>query len=272
MKLGSCFFGCLAATGLAVLVISAVGAVGLSVGQGTDLAATDTAGNVTPIGIGGAIALLVVVFASYWAGGYVAGRMARFSGAEPGPGRLVVGRRPHGRPDRHSSDRRHTRSAPSPRSESSWSAWSARSSAGSAACTVTARSTRPAQTRPDQTNSRSVTGVSGAGAAPNFFGQTMTPRTTDRSAAQLRISHRPFRIRTVKRQDPHWQAQLVRTEVEGRFPELYLAAIPGITARPDVPGPRSQPWAASEEQLASAPALMIWCVDRWQLAGPVPRE
>ena len=85
MKLGSCFFW-LAATGLAVLVISLAGAVGLSVGQGTDLAATDTAGNVTPIGIGGAIALLVVVFASYWAGGYVAGRMARFSGARQGLG------------------------------------------------------------------------------------------------------------------------------------------------------------------------------------------
>jgi hypothetical protein len=39
---------------------------------------------VTTLGIAGAIAAAVIVFIAYFAGGYVAGRMARFSGAAQG--------------------------------------------------------------------------------------------------------------------------------------------------------------------------------------------
>lgn len=44
-------------------------------------AVTDTAKS---IGIAGIIALLAVLFVSYYCGGYVAGRMARFDGAKQG--------------------------------------------------------------------------------------------------------------------------------------------------------------------------------------------
>ena len=42
-------------------------------------------------GIGGGIAVLVVLFLAYLAGGYVAGRMARFDGARQGVAVWVIG-------------------------------------------------------------------------------------------------------------------------------------------------------------------------------------
>ncbi|MFF1635707.1 hypothetical protein [Leifsonia sp. NPDC058248] len=88
MKFGSAFFGWLAATGTAVLLTALVAAAGAAVGlgaNGTPQKAADQANsNAGTVGLIGAIALVVVLFVSYFAGGYVAGRMARFNGAKQG--------------------------------------------------------------------------------------------------------------------------------------------------------------------------------------------
>lgn len=83
VKVGSAFFGWLAATGTAVLLTALLAAAGIAVGlaAGTDLneAVTNPAA-----GTAGIIALLLILFVSYYCGGYVAGRMARFNGAKQG--------------------------------------------------------------------------------------------------------------------------------------------------------------------------------------------
>jgi hypothetical protein len=92
IKWGAAFFGWLSANGLAVLLIALVSAagVGLGLAQGVDTVdeATDQAAG---IGLGGAIAVLVVLFLAYLAGGYVAGRMARFDGIRQGLAVWLVG-------------------------------------------------------------------------------------------------------------------------------------------------------------------------------------
>lgn len=89
VKIGSAFFGWLAATGLAVLLTALVAAIGAAVGlnaTGGDAAEATEAATQNPstAGIIGAIAVLVILFVSYYSGGYVAGRMARFNGAKQG--------------------------------------------------------------------------------------------------------------------------------------------------------------------------------------------
>lgn len=91
VKAGSAFFGWLTATGTAVLltaIASAAGsAVALATGNTTGsvkAATTAVASNATTIGIAGGITLLVILLISYFCGGYVAGRMARFDGAKQG--------------------------------------------------------------------------------------------------------------------------------------------------------------------------------------------
>ena len=90
---GPAFFGWLVAVGVGVLLTALLSAAGAAVGL-TQLspqeAQSQAAGNPTEIGIASAIALLVVLFISYFAGGYVAGRMARFSGAKHGVGVWVI--------------------------------------------------------------------------------------------------------------------------------------------------------------------------------------
>jgi amino acid transporter len=92
IKWGAAFFGWLSANGLAVLLVALVSAAGVAIGltQGAPSTgeATQNAGG---IGIGGAIALLVVLFLAYLAGGYVAGRMARFDGARQGLAVWLIG-------------------------------------------------------------------------------------------------------------------------------------------------------------------------------------
>lgn len=87
-KFGSAFFGWLTAMGAALLLTALVSAAGTAIGLGAtpDLeeAADAVRDNVGTVGIIGAIALAVVLFVAYFAGGYVAGRMARFSGAKQG--------------------------------------------------------------------------------------------------------------------------------------------------------------------------------------------
>ncbi len=90
MKFGSAFFGWLTAMGTAVLLTALLAAAGTAIGlaatdnsvvQDATAAVTDTAAS---IGIAGIIALLVILFVSYFCGGYVAGRMARFDGTKQG--------------------------------------------------------------------------------------------------------------------------------------------------------------------------------------------
>jgi hypothetical protein len=88
IKWGSAFFGWLTAMGLAVLLTALLAAIGTAVGvsQGTDVDAAreQAAQNPETIGIAGGIALGVILLIAYFCGGYVAGRMARFSGARQG--------------------------------------------------------------------------------------------------------------------------------------------------------------------------------------------
>jgi hypothetical protein len=87
VKVGSAFFGWLAATGMAVLLTAFVAAAGTAVGlaNNTDVneAVNQMATNGT-VGVVGIVVLLVILFVSYYSGGYVAGRMARFNGAKQG--------------------------------------------------------------------------------------------------------------------------------------------------------------------------------------------
>ena len=83
VKVGCAFFGWLAATGLAVILTALVTAIGAAVVGTTDVTA-DLADDPAAFGWAGAIALLVILLVAYYSGGYVAGRMARFSGAKQG--------------------------------------------------------------------------------------------------------------------------------------------------------------------------------------------
>jgi hypothetical protein len=83
MKFGSAFFGWLTAAGLGVLLTALVAAIGTALGLSAEDVG-DGVARVTTLGIAGAVAAAVIVFIAYLAGGYVAGRMARFSGAAQG--------------------------------------------------------------------------------------------------------------------------------------------------------------------------------------------
>jgi hypothetical protein len=90
---GSAFFGWLSANGMAVLLIALLSALGVAFGLTSELddpaAATEQA--TTGAGLGAGIALLAALFLAYLAGGYVAGRMARFDGAKQGMAVWVIG-------------------------------------------------------------------------------------------------------------------------------------------------------------------------------------
>jgi hypothetical protein len=88
MKFGSAFFGWLTATGMAVLLgalAAAIGAgTGMSAGVSPEQIGQQPPGQLQSVGLVGAIVLAVLLFIAYYCGGYVAGRMARFSGAKQG--------------------------------------------------------------------------------------------------------------------------------------------------------------------------------------------
>jgi hypothetical protein len=92
IKWGAAFFGWLSANGLAVILVALLSAAGVALGlaQGVD-SADEAANQVETLGIGGGIAVLAVLFLAYLAGGYVAGRMARFDGARQGLAVWLVG-------------------------------------------------------------------------------------------------------------------------------------------------------------------------------------
>jgi hypothetical protein len=88
IKWGSAFFGWLTATGTAAILTALLVAAGAAVGVSTGIDTTDAPGqaaqNAGTIGVVGGITLLAVILIAYFCGGYVAGRMARFSGAKQG--------------------------------------------------------------------------------------------------------------------------------------------------------------------------------------------
>ncbi|SOC50503.1 hypothetical protein SAMN05660748_3253 [Blastococcus aggregatus] len=92
LKWGAAFFGWLSANGLAVLLVALLSAGGVAIGLTQGLDSTDEAADqADTIGLAGGIVLLVVLFLAYLAGGYVAGRMARFDGARQGIAVWVIG-------------------------------------------------------------------------------------------------------------------------------------------------------------------------------------
>ncbi len=92
LKWGSAFFGWLSANGLAVLLVALLSAGGVAIGLTEGISSVDDATDrADTIGLAGGITLLVVLFLAYLAGGYVAGRMARFDGARQGIAVWVIG-------------------------------------------------------------------------------------------------------------------------------------------------------------------------------------
>ncbi|MFH5823474.1 hypothetical protein [Georgenia sp. AZ-5] len=88
MKLGSGFFGWLAATGTAALLLAIAAAAGVGAGAAQSTSVEDAADranqNLESLSTVGGIVLLVVLFIAYFCGGYVAGRMARLDGVKQG--------------------------------------------------------------------------------------------------------------------------------------------------------------------------------------------
>jgi hypothetical protein len=85
---GASFFGWIVAIGIGVLLTAIVSAAGAAIGlthQNTAKSNADT------IGILGGALLIAIAVISYYAGGYVAGRMSRFDGARQGFGVWLIG-------------------------------------------------------------------------------------------------------------------------------------------------------------------------------------
>lgn len=84
IKVGSAFFGWLSAAGIAVLLVFLVAGMGAGLITGSEANIFSGVVSSPPDGMTGSVVLLSIVFVSLFAGGYVAGRMARFNGAGQG--------------------------------------------------------------------------------------------------------------------------------------------------------------------------------------------
>jgi hypothetical protein len=93
IRWGSAFFGLLSAIGLAAILLGIAAAAGVAFGLSEINDVRE--GTADTIGLGGAILLLAILALSWYCGGYVAGRMARFDGVRQGIGvwvwTLVIG-------------------------------------------------------------------------------------------------------------------------------------------------------------------------------------
>jgi MFS family permease len=87
---GAAFFGWLVAVGIAVLLTALLSAAGAAIGL-TELSEGEARSNAETISIVGGILLIAVLALSYYAGGYVAGRMSRFDGGRQGLGVWLFG-------------------------------------------------------------------------------------------------------------------------------------------------------------------------------------
>lgn len=98
VKIGSALFGWLTAAAIATLLTTLLTATGAAIGLANTTDAGQAASNAAAsaqnggaaadtaktIGLVGGIALLLILFAAYYCGGYVASRMARFNGTKQG--------------------------------------------------------------------------------------------------------------------------------------------------------------------------------------------
>lgn len=92
VKVGSAFLGFVTSLGMVVLLSAVLAVTGFGLGAVTDTGTGDAlarAGEETgasgyELGVAGIVVVLVVLFLAYLAGGYVAGRMARFHGVRQG--------------------------------------------------------------------------------------------------------------------------------------------------------------------------------------------
>ena len=92
IKWGAAFFGWLSANGLAVILLALLSAAGVALGLANDVDTADEAAQqAETVGLSGGIAVLVALFLAYLAGGYVAGRMARFDGVKQGLATWLIG-------------------------------------------------------------------------------------------------------------------------------------------------------------------------------------
>lgn len=89
-NIGAAFFGWLVAVGMAVLLTAFISAAGAAIGL-TELSEGEARSNAEAISIVGGILLIAVLAISYYAGGYVAGRMSRFDGGRQGLGVWLLG-------------------------------------------------------------------------------------------------------------------------------------------------------------------------------------
>jgi hypothetical protein len=86
---GAAFFGWIVAVGIGALLTALLSAAGAAIAL-TELTPGEAVDNAETISLVGGIALLVVALISYFAGGYVAGRMSRFDGGRQGLGVWIV--------------------------------------------------------------------------------------------------------------------------------------------------------------------------------------
>jgi uncharacterized membrane protein len=84
MNLGAGFFGWLVALGMAILLSGIIGAIAAAVGNANDVTQSELERESGTISLAAAIVLLVILVLSFYAGGYVAGRMSRFDGGRQG--------------------------------------------------------------------------------------------------------------------------------------------------------------------------------------------
>jgi cation transport ATPase len=83
---GAAFFGWLVAVGMAVLLTTLLSAAGAAVALSEINSPGEAASSADTVGIVGGIGIILIGLVSYFAGGYVAGRMSRFDGARQGLG------------------------------------------------------------------------------------------------------------------------------------------------------------------------------------------
>ncbi len=88
---GAAFFGWLVAIAVSVLLTGIIGAIVAAVGSNTVITQSQAQSQAGTIGLVAAIVLLAVLMIGYYSGGYVAGRMSRFSGTSQGLGVWITG-------------------------------------------------------------------------------------------------------------------------------------------------------------------------------------
>jgi hypothetical protein len=87
----SAFYGWLVAVALTVLLGGVAGAVATAFGASLSLTRTEAEQEAGTIGVVSAVTLLAILLIAYFAGGYVAGRMSRFTGGRQGLGVWLLG-------------------------------------------------------------------------------------------------------------------------------------------------------------------------------------